>query len=325
MTPTVFARVEEKYLLDKSKLEALFKDSGGSFVEDKWGESYIRNLYLDTPDCLLIRRSIEKPYYKEKLRVRTYGNDCLGDSCLGNDCLGDICGDHCGDMSRGKPAGICPESSESGKESAFVELKKKMDGQVYKRRVSMSLNEARQFVERQVKGSDGYYDFTPAVAMSSGDYLLQRQIRREIAYTIEHYADLQPFMNIHYTRTPYKYMAAGATAEVRVTIDRNVAWAPGTWDGFLWSADDPRLTPLLPDDVYIMEVKAQNGLPLELVHAFSEIGIYPTSFSKVGRAYLAASELNREKENVCETAQLPLRKAAASYGTSNLLARKVVA
>ena len=42
-------------------------------VEDKYARSLINNIYYDTPDFLLIRRSIAKPVYKEKLRVRSYG------------------------------------------------------------------------------------------------------------------------------------------------------------------------------------------------------------------------------------------------------------
>lgn len=39
---------------------------------DEYGRTTIRNLYFDTDNYRLIRRSIDKPAYKEKLRVRSY-------------------------------------------------------------------------------------------------------------------------------------------------------------------------------------------------------------------------------------------------------------
>ena len=72
---------------------------------DKYGRTTIRNLYYDTDTYLLIRRSIEKPTYKEKLRIRSY-DQATDDS------------------------------------SVFVELKKKYKHVVYKRRVSLPNQEA---------------------------------------------------------------------------------------------------------------------------------------------------------------------------------------
>ena len=72
---------------------------------DEYSHSSIRNLYLDTPDFRLIRRSLERPVYKEKLRVRSY-----------------------------RRAGL--------EEPVFVELKKKYGSVVYKRRLAMPQREA---------------------------------------------------------------------------------------------------------------------------------------------------------------------------------------
>ncbi len=80
------------------------------------GKEYgIYNIYYDTPDNLLIRRSIEKPYYKEKLRLRSYYSPAAPDS------------------------------------SVFLEVKKKVGGIVTKRRVSMALQEADAYVQTRVK------------------------------------------------------------------------------------------------------------------------------------------------------------------------------
>ncbi len=101
----VFKRYELKYMLtpeQKAKVLAVMKP----YMElDKYGRTTIQNIYYDTDTFLLIRRSIEKPVYKEKLRVRSYG-----------------------------------QATPDGK--VFVELKKKYHSVVYKRRVSLSNGEA---------------------------------------------------------------------------------------------------------------------------------------------------------------------------------------
>lgn len=70
---TVFNREEIKFLISKEKKDIILESLEGLFVPDDYGESTIYSLYLDTPDFLLARRSLEKPLYKEKLRLRSYG------------------------------------------------------------------------------------------------------------------------------------------------------------------------------------------------------------------------------------------------------------
>ena len=92
-----FTRYEKKYLLDKNQYETLLEKLNDYLIPDKFYESHIRSIYYDTDDYQLIRRSIEKPEYKEKLRIRSY-----------------------------------KEADDD--EKVFVEFKKKLDGIVYKRR-----------------------------------------------------------------------------------------------------------------------------------------------------------------------------------------------
>ena len=96
----VFKRVEMKYVLPPDRMSAVREAMEGRMALDRYGLSEIRNLYCDTPSWILARRSIEKPVYKEKVRVRSYG-----------------------------PA--------SGEDTVFLELKKKYDGIVYKRRMAL--------------------------------------------------------------------------------------------------------------------------------------------------------------------------------------------
>ncbi len=98
MAQTVFKRYEVKFLITREQKEKILNSLTEKIKIDSYGHSLIKNLYFDTDDFLLIRRSIEKPKYKEKLRVRTYGNDS---------------------------------------EHVFVEMKKKYSGVVYKRRIAL--------------------------------------------------------------------------------------------------------------------------------------------------------------------------------------------
>ena len=104
-----FKRYELKYLLTKEQKEIIQKAMIPYMKGDEYGRSTICNIYFDTPDSLLIRRSLEKPVYKEKLRVRSYGR----------------------------------AKHES---TVFVELKKKYKSVVYKRRISTTEREAMQYL-----------------------------------------------------------------------------------------------------------------------------------------------------------------------------------
>ncbi|MFR6577415.1 MAG: carbohydrate-binding domain-containing protein [Blautia sp.] len=103
--PMTFQRYETKYMLSPIMARKLRKSLPGHLQMDEYGLDTICSLYYDTPDHQLIRRSLEKPVYKEKLRLRSYG-----------------------------PA---KETSP-----IYVELKKKYEGIVYKCRERMILSEA---------------------------------------------------------------------------------------------------------------------------------------------------------------------------------------
>ncbi|MGN1132897.1 MAG: polyphosphate polymerase domain-containing protein [Oscillospiraceae bacterium] len=105
----IFKRYEKKYIIDEHIYGELMNRLKEHFVSDKYGKSTVCNIYYDTPSHLLIRNSIEKPVYKEKFRVRSYG--------VPND-----------------------------NSMVFVELKKKYKGVVFKRRVEMSLAQSRDFI-----------------------------------------------------------------------------------------------------------------------------------------------------------------------------------
>ena len=107
----VFERHEKKYRLSEEQYLALRKRLEEHMRPDPYGRHTICSLYFDTPDFLLIRRSLSKPKYKEKLRLRSYG----------------------------LPG---PETT------VYLELKKKLDGVTYKRRAAMSYAQAQGYLLR---------------------------------------------------------------------------------------------------------------------------------------------------------------------------------
>ena len=70
----VFERTEIKYLLSHEQFIKLQEFLVNYARIDDYGKTRIHNIYFDTPDYKLIRTSLDKPVYKEKLRLRTYGD-----------------------------------------------------------------------------------------------------------------------------------------------------------------------------------------------------------------------------------------------------------
>ncbi len=110
-----FKRYETKYYLTERQYRALTERIAPYTEPDPYcvdGKSYpLYNEYFDTPDHRILLNSLAKPYYKEKLRVRSY----------------------------------YPDPAEDG--TVFFELKKKIGGVVNKRRVSLKRAELTAFLE----------------------------------------------------------------------------------------------------------------------------------------------------------------------------------
>lgn len=104
-----FKRLEIKYIVDFNQVNQLLHNIKDYIVPDAYGRSRICNIYFDTPSFELIRKSIEKPLYKEKLRLRCYG--------VPND-----------------------------QSNTFIEIKKKFKKVVYKRRTNMNYHDALDYI-----------------------------------------------------------------------------------------------------------------------------------------------------------------------------------
>ncbi|MBR2406235.1 MAG: polyphosphate polymerase domain-containing protein [Clostridia bacterium] len=224
--PDRFERYELKYRLPQAQYERLLTALTPHLQPDRYFRSTIASLYYDTPDHRLIRRSLEHPVYKEKLRLRSYG-----------------------------PA------AES--DPVFVELKKKYDHVVYKRRITMPLAAATAFL--------------------AGGPAADTQISREITYFRDFYPQLAPSMLLMYDREAY---VAKSDPSLRITFDHRVRYRTTA----LALHDVESGTLLLPNEC-LLEVKTGAALPLWLLRIFEQEKLYRTSFSKYGTAFLqTASE-----------------------------------
>ena len=218
----VMKRYELKYLLNAAQTRFLVERLEGHMRLDQYGRTSIASLYYDTPSYRLIRTSVEKPDFKEKIRLRSYGL-------------------------------ATPESP------VYLELKRKAYGIVYKRRVQTTI----PLVEKFFAGS--------------GDICAGGQINREITYFRDYYGTLVPACLIIYDREAY----FEPDGDLRLTIDYNPRYRASRLD-LTHSMEGTLLRP--PGDT-ILEIKAQQAMPLWLTRILDEGGIRKGSFSKYGEAF----------------------------------------
>lgn len=220
----IFRRVEKKYMLTREQYEYLIGAIAPYMAPDNYGETEIRNIYFDNPDNELIETSLRKPEYKEKLRLRSYG-------------------------------------TPGADSTVFFEIKKKYRGVVYKRRISMKLREA--------------YDYIGGGSLPES---IGGNIPAEIDYMMNRYR-LSPKAYISYRRVAW---AGKDNPDLRITFDRDIT---SRYDDVRLEsqADGHRV---LPDDTYLMEIKIPGAMPLWLAHVLSEKNIFPHSFSKFGTAHI---------------------------------------
>ncbi len=222
MSISVMKRHEIKYLLNSEQTELFREKLRGHMVADQYGKTSIASLYFDTPNYQLIRKSLEKPVFKEKIRLRSYG--------------------------------LATDESP-----VFMEMKRKADGIVYKRRIQMTVPEAKEFFSAE------------------GTVCSDGQIERELTAFRDYYTGLRPACLIIYDRTAY-FEPEG---DLRLTIDENPRYR--LEDLTLTKSMDG--TPLLEKGWTIMEIKVQEAMPLWLTSILTECGVHKGSFSKYGEAY----------------------------------------
>lgn len=232
-----FHRREKKYLLNDEKYRSLMAKIYSHLEYDLYQRYKICNIYFDTPEFDLIRNSISKPLYKEKLRLRSYG---------------------------------VPDDDSI----VYLEIKKKYDGVVYKRRISMKYKEAIDYCIFGIKP-----DFNS-------------QVFQEIDWLMKKY-DLYPMIYLSYDRLAMKGLVE---KDLRITYDHNLLWRVNEMDLSKGSFGKT----YLGENEYIMEIKTDGAMPLWLCHALNELEIYPQSFSKYGRIYQEElTKLNQQGGTIC--------------------------
>ena len=239
MAKDVFRRLETKYILSKEQYESIREALKPYMTDDEYGLSKIISIYFDTENYDLARESMEKPVYKEKVRLRCYGQ----------------------------------ATSES---KVYLELKKKYQGVVYKRRIALSYAEADLYLKK------GIYPDTDS------------QIMKEIDYFFKYYKSIRP--------TYIEYMRIASfcndNRDIRITYDKDVKVKFD--EGCLMNGRDAER--VLDEDKYLMEIKAPGAMPLWLTKALTDNKIYPGSFSKYGAACKRLKMTYKEGEDICWTA-----------------------
>lgn len=245
-----FKRYEKKFLLNQQQYDVLVSKLSDYMEPDQHcldGKNYsIYNIYYDTVHSDVIRHSISKPYYKEKLRLRSY------------------------------------KVPKKPTDKVFLELKKKINGIVNKRRVVLTLQEAKDFVERGVRPP-------------SRDYMSE-QVISEIAYYLSHEL-VKPAVYIGYTR---KAFFAKNDPEFRLTFDSKILTRREnlTLESGYYGED------ILKENQYLMEVKILGAIPVWFTQILSELEIYNTKFSKYGQEFMnyCAQDKNEIEEKWREIA-----------------------
>lgn len=220
---SVFERYETKYMITRWQRAAILEAMFPHMMPDHYGHTTIRNIYFDTDNYRLARRSLEKPLYKEKLRIRSYGK-------------------------------------ARAQDEVFIELKKKYDDVVYKRREFLTQAEAFQWLAKETL-------FPKAT-----------QIGNEIDYFFKFYQTLKPKVFLSYEREAF-YSIDGS--DFRITFDENILARKEelSLSGEVWGEH------LMDREKILLEIKTSGAIPLWLTKVLSRENIYKASFSKYGTAY----------------------------------------
>ena len=223
MPQLTFNRKEMKYLIPPECYEEFLSAVEARMQKDPYGEYRTCNLYYDTDRYDLIRKSIDRPLYKEKLRMRSYG--------------------------------VPGPDTE-----VFIEIKKKVNRMVYKRRERLPYREACDFLDRGI-----YPDARDS------------QIMREIRYFLQFHRP-HAALFLSYNRLPFADANGG---DLRVTFDSDIRYRfeqvslhEGDYGGLYF-----------PQGTHLMEVKVTSAVPLWLASLMDRYQIRRTSFSKYGAIY----------------------------------------
>lgn len=295
---SVFKRVEKKYRIGAAERAFVEAAAGGPMAVDAYGRTRITSLYLDTPERSMIARSVEKPLYKEKLRLRAYG-DAAGVALMGAFGAGPIVREPGGlPLSDGEvetrvAAGLQVPGAAAAL-PVFFGIKKKFKGIVYKRRLALTLPAALAFVSGlPYEQACARWPLSDAALAAAALSPVTRQIARELEVAMDRWLPLVPSMGIACDRVAWAYRPEMFQeregdelfdSELRITFDDCLEYLDCHRFRSPWR-------PIIESSESVMEIKSAGPYPPWLVEVLSAERIYPASFTKYGNAYqLAAAE-----------------------------------
>lgn len=295
---SVFKRVEKKYRIGAAERAVVEAAAGGPMAVDAYGRTRITSLYLDTPERSMIARSVEKPLYKEKLRLRAYG-DAAGVALMGAFGAGPIVREPGGlPLSDGEvETRVASGLQAPGAAAAlpvFFGIKKKFKGIVYKRRLALTLPAALAFVSGlPYEQACARWPLSDAALAAAALSPATRQIARELEAAMDRWLPLVPSTGIACDRVAWAYRPEMLEereddelfdSELRITFDDCLEYLDCHRFRSPWR-------PIIESSESVMEIKSAGPYPPWLVEVLSAERIYPASFTKYGNAYqLAAAE-----------------------------------
>ncbi|PTO39436.1 molecular chaperone [Enterococcus mundtii] len=220
----VFQRKETKYLIPMTQFDSFVADLKKQMQIDEHGLHTILSLYFDTPDDRFITNSMTKPKYKEKFRVRSYG---------------------------------VPNDTSM----VFLEIKKKINGIVYKRRLPLTYSSYRQWLDKR------YFPKSE-----------HEQIQQEVNWLFKRNPDLSPKTMIIYERIS---LFGKSDPDFRVTFDQHIRFRSTNLDLSVTGEE----TLVAPEIGVLMEVKALGAYPLWFVELLNDYQLRKGSFSKYAETY----------------------------------------
>lgn len=237
MSAQTFKRHEKKYLLNWEQFVFVHKRLMARTRQDEYGLHTICSLYYDTPGNRALQQ--KGGPYKEKLRLRSYGVPAAEDT-------------------------------------VFLELKKKYEGVSHKRRMALTLAEAKAYLNNGT------------VPENAG------QVFGEIDFFVSQFKP-EPKTVICYNRTA---LVGREDPGLRITFDNNIRYrvqeldlARGDWGDKILDGGD-----------VMMEIKLTGAIPCWLAGILSDSEVYPRSFSKYGNAYEDMRARSRMGGEVCRHA-----------------------
>lgn len=238
---TVMKRYEMKYVLNKEQLDYLKSALVGHMIVDQYGKTSIASIYYDTPNYHLIRTSIEKPTFKEKIRLRAYGV-----------------------VERGEPV--------------YLEIKRKCKGIVYKRRVETSETNVAHFLNHEedniaegqiakelVYFRDYYQNLEPKI-MIAYDRTSYKEVEGDIRLTIDENPRYRTYdLNLHTSMDGQPLLPLGsAILEIKVQQEMPLWLASILSEGKIYKTSFSKVGEAYKRCMYLLQTPKERSKSYEI-------------------------------------------------------------